>query len=114
MGQNPQMSRLNPWKIRVDLLSARALLWLGTASGRGEIRPEIHAYFYDRYSRLALVYETKGNTSRAKRLMAKAAHHWQLSGGDGPPFAAAMAMPTPRPPFRTWAVSGRDEPDDAA
>jgi hypothetical protein len=37
----------------------------------------------------------------------KAAEHSRYGGWDGPPFAAAMAMPRPRHWFTTDAVSRR-------
>ncbi|HKQ60480.1 MAG TPA: hypothetical protein VJS92_04295 [Candidatus Polarisedimenticolaceae bacterium] len=41
------------WRLRRDIVSIRALLWLTRSSGRGEPTPDVHLYFYDRYWRLA-------------------------------------------------------------
>ncbi len=103
-----------PWQLRADLASARFLLWVASAGRSGELRPEVHLYLYDRYWRLAIHYEQRGKTRRARQLRIKAERHFQLSGHDGPPFAAAMAMPVPRPAFRTLAVSRGDGFGDAA
>ena len=50
------------------------------------------------------------------RARAKAAAHLAEPGHDGPPFAAALAMPVPRPAIFTWAVTTRrpHDPDGAA
>jgi hypothetical protein len=106
--------RTNPWRIRADLLSVRVLMWVAMASRRGELRSEVHLFLYDRYWKLAEIYERKGNHRKAGRLKKKAEDHWNRSGHDGPPFAAALAMPFPSVRSRTWAVSGRDDPEDAA
>jgi hypothetical protein len=76
----------------------------------------VHLYFYDRYWRLAHWYEEHGNKRRAIRLLAKAEDHYRRSDHDGPPFAAALAMPVPRPFLFAGAVATRrmDDPNDAA
>lgn len=86
--------RVNSWRIHADWLSVRALLWVAMAGRRGELdlRPEVHLFLYERYWRLAEIYERKGSGVKAGRSRKKAEHHWSLSGGDGPPFAAALAM----------------------
>jgi hypothetical protein len=80
------------------------------------LAPEVHLYFYDRYWRLALHHERRGHREKARRLRVKAAEHYAHTGHDGPPFAAALAMPVPRPPLFTRAVAMRrlTPPDDAA
>jgi len=105
-----------PWALRGDLFVTNALLWVASARRTGEPKPEVHLYLYDRYSRLAEYYARRGNRKKATRLHEKAEAHWRRSGRPGPPFAAAMAMPRPRSPFFTWAVSKHDPrgPDDAA
>jgi len=81
------------------------------------LQADVHLYLWDRYSRLAAYYQRRGNRRKASRLHAKAAAHFKGSGHTGPPFAAAMAMPRPRPPFFTQATGRqRDDrsPDDVA
>ena len=103
-----------PWSLSVDLLSARALVWFASWGRDGELTPDAHQYFFDRYNRLARHYRKHGRLDKARRCQAKA-HEHELADG-GPPYAAAMAMPRPRHFVRTNAVSGgrRDGHDDAA
>lgn len=97
--------------LKADLLSAHVLVWVASVGRDGELTAEAHAYFHDRYSRLAATYRRRGRTRAAEDAEAKADRHCPE---DGPPFEAAMAMPRPARWVRTWAVSGRDDPDDAA
>lgn len=102
------------WRLLLDLLSAKALVWAATVGRDGELTPEAHIYFFDRYHRLAQHHRAHGRLARARRLEAKANEHYEASGG-GPPYAAAMAMPRPRRFLRTDAVgSRRSGSDDAA
>jgi len=65
-----------------------------------------HLFFFDRYSVLADYHRLKGRTAKAERLAAIAEAHYQAAPDDDePPEAAAMAMPVPRPPVKTNAVS---------
>jgi hypothetical protein len=66
-----------------------------------------HLFFFDRYSELAYHHRRKGRIARANRLSAIAATHFALAPDDDEPpkKAAAMAMPVPRPPLNTNAVS---------
>src|SRR5512138_102573 len=65
-----------------------------------------HLFFYDRYSDLAEYHRLRGRTAKADRLAAIAEAYYQAAPDDGDePEAAAMAMPVPRPPVRTNAVS---------
>ena len=65
-----------------------------------------HLFFYDRYSDLAEYHRSKGRTVNADRLAAIAEAHYQAApDDDDEPEAAVMAMPVPRPPIRTNAVS---------
>ncbi len=110
------MEAESAWGLRVDLLSTRVLLWVATAGRSGELRPEVHLYLYDRYRRLAVHHERRGRPSRAALLRAKADSHYRESGDDGPPFAAALAMPRPRA-FTSIEAVGRQvkgDDDDAA
>jgi hypothetical protein len=104
------------WRLRADLLSAKSLLWIAGAGRSGDPRPEVHLYFYDRYWRLAVVMEQKGRTSRAALYRAKAVEHYRLSGHDGPPFAAALALPRPGlfPRTHVGQHSAGSGDDDAA
>ena len=99
------------WSLRADLVSAKILVWVASVGREGELTPEAHAYFFDRYRRLAGCHRRGGRLRAAERAEARAKEH---CGDEGPPYAAAMAMPKPARWVRTWAVSGRDDPDDAA
>jgi hypothetical protein len=105
------------WSLRLDLVSAKLLVWLASAGRDGDLRPETHLYFFDRYARLADVHSRRGHEARARALRAKAEEHYHASGGDdGPPYAAAMAMPRPRSWVMTDARSDRAlrPPDNAS
>ncbi|HSL78273.1 MAG TPA: hypothetical protein VK877_01315 [Pseudolabrys sp.] len=104
------------WKLSFDLWSAKVIVWAATVGRDAVLTHEAHLYFFDRYHRLAEAHRMRGNVVKAARLDAKAEEHWGNSGGDGPPFAAAMAMPRPRAFVTVNAVSpGRDhDSDDAA
>ena len=104
------------WRLLVDLLSAKALVWVAGVGKEAELTPEAHIYFFDRYRRLAEYHRAHGRLARAARLQAKANEHYRPGSGDGPPYAAAMAMPRPRRFVQVNAVSSRrlDGPDDAA
>jgi hypothetical protein len=111
--RKPSESR---WALVLDLVSARALAWIATRGPDTELTPEAHRFFYDRYRRLGAWHRRRGHVSRARQLLAKAELHWEASGGDGPPYAAAMALPRPRCWVRTDAVSRTHlgGPDEAA
>ena len=102
--------------LRLDLLTARALVWVVSVGRNVELTSEAHIYFFDRYQRLADYHRRRGHRARASRLQEKADEHLELGGGDGPPYAAAMGMPRPRHWLATDAVSkGRlGGPKDAA
>jgi hypothetical protein len=101
--------------LRTDLLTAKALVWLASVGRDVDLTPEAHIYFFDRYRRLAEYHGRRGREAKARRLLAKAAEHYRIGGGDGPPYAAAMGMPRPTRWLVTEAI-GRDlnGPDDAA
>jgi len=103
------------WRLRVDVLSTHALLWLAGAGRTGEPVPEVHLYLYDRYWRLAKYYERRGNARKAAAMRSKAEVHYHDSGHDGPPFAA-VAMQRPARPSRTPAAMNprESDSDDAA
>jgi hypothetical protein len=104
-----------PLLLWTDLLTARALVWIVSVGRDGDLTDQAHLFFCDRYGRLAQHYREHGRRDRARRYQQKADEHW-VPGGDGPPYAAAMAMPRPSRFFRTNATSGsgRHHPDDAA
>jgi hypothetical protein len=104
------------WSLRLDLASAKLLVWMASVGREAELRPEAHLYFFDRYSRLAQAYRRRGREAKARVYSAKAEEHYRAGGGDGPPYAAAMGMPRPRRLVTTDARSDRSlpPPDDAA
>jgi hypothetical protein len=90
-------------RLLVDLLSMKLFVRL---LGRDGELLDSHLFFFDRYSDLADYHREKGRTAKADRLAALAEAHYQAAPGDDePPEAAAMAMPVPRPPVNTNAVS---------
>lgn len=101
-----------------DLVSAKVLVWFASVGRDAELTPEAHAYFVDRYSRLAELHRGRRRLAKAAQLQAKADEHLQAAGGgDGPPYAAAMAMSRPSRFIRTHAVGTShhgSRPDDAA
>jgi hypothetical protein len=104
------------WSLSLDLWSAKVLIWVASVGRDAELTPDAHRYLFDRYQRLARCHQARGRMAKARRLQAKADEHYIAFGGDGPPYAAAMAMPRPRPSVWTDAVARRrlDPPDDAA
>jgi len=110
--------------IVLDIVSMHVFVWgLGWTSAvdaNGGIL-DSHLFFYDRYSDLAEYHRAKGRTAKAERLEAIAETYYQAAPYDDGPEAAAMAMPVPRPPIKTNAVSTvrlpsprADEPSDLA
>jgi hypothetical protein len=109
---NPAARLADSWLwLSADVLSARVLVWVVSAGREAELTPEAHLFFCDRYQRLARYHREHGRVGKAQRLQAKADEHYHASGGDGPPYAAAMAMPRPARFIRTDAVS-RHRPSD--
>ena len=100
----------------MDLVSARVLVWIARFGREAELTREAHLYFADRYHRLSDVHRAHNHVAKANRLEAKALEHNRAAGSDGPPSAAAMALPLPRRFIMTNAVSKRrlDGPNDAA
>jgi hypothetical protein len=86
----------------VDLLSMKLFVWLlGT---NGELL-DSHLFFYDRYSQLADYHRTSGREAKANWFAAIAEAHFHSAPDDHDPDEAAIAMPIPRPPIFTDAVS---------
>ena len=96
--------------IVLDIVSMKVSVWvLGQlftwAVDRNGGILDSHLFFYDRYSDLAEYHRLKGRTANAERLAAIAEAYYQAAPDDDGPDAAAMAMPVPRPPIKTNAVS---------
>ena len=89
-------------RLWVDIWSMKLFVWM---LGRNGELLDSHLFFFDRYSDLADYHRSKGRTAKAERLAAIAEAHYQAAPDDEPPEAAAMAMPVPRPPVNTNAVS---------
>jgi hypothetical protein len=102
------------WKLRLDIGTAKILVWAARVGRDAELTPNTHLYFAGRYQQLGDYHRKQGNKQRADRLHAKATLHYKLGGGhEHGPYTAAIAMPRPRQWIITDAVSGRN-PDDAA
>lgn len=110
------MAADSPWPLRLDLISAKILVWVARAGRDADLTREAHVFFFDRYQRLARLHNDRGHRAAYERLQAKADEHYRASGGTEPPYAAAMAMPRPRHWTTTYAVASRrsDDSDDAA
>jgi hypothetical protein len=89
-------------RLVLDILSMK--LFVRLLGDDGELL-DSHLFFFDRYSDLADYHRSKGRTVKADRLTAIAEWHFGAAPDDDDPEAAAMAMPAPRPPIRTNAVS---------
>lgn len=104
-------------RLRLDVATARILVWVASVGREAELTPGAHVYFCDRYRRLADCYRRRGKQARAREMERRAFEH-AMGGGwdDGPPYAAAVALPRPRQWLKTNAVSrdGAGGPDDAA
>jgi len=102
--------------LHLDLMTAKLLVWVASVGRDVDLTSDAHIYFFDRYQRLAEYHRRRGHQARARRLQAKADEHYQLGGGDGPPYAAAMGMPRPRQWIASDVVSRRHlgGSDDAA
>ena len=102
--------------IVLDILSMKVFVWVLGQVFTWAVDPnggilDSHLFFYDRYSDLAEYHRSKGRTAKANRLAAIAEAYYQAApDDDDEPEAAAMAMPVPRPPIRTNAVSTRRLP----
>src|SRR5689334_11517088 len=88
-------------RLLVDIWSMQLFV---RALGRNGELLDSHLFFFDRYSELADYHRSKGRLAKAERLAAIAEAHYQAAPDDEPP-EAAMAMPVPRPPVSTNAVS---------
>jgi hypothetical protein len=100
---------LSPWRLRCEIVFVAGLARLVFIGREVQLSPDFHMFLYDRYWRLAKWHEARGRARRSQALKARALRHWEETGSDGPPFAAALAMPVPLPPIFTWAVAGRQQ-----
>jgi hypothetical protein len=101
--------------LRLDVITARLLVWVASVGRDGALTDEAHRYFVSRYLQLAAHHRQRGHLSRAMHFEEKARRHG-CSGGDRPPRAAAMGRPRPKAWIITDAI-GRaypHRPDDAA
>ena len=90
-------------RLLADILSMKLLVWM--LGQNGELL-DSNLFFFDRYSDLADVHRLNGRIAKADRFAALAEAYYQAAPDDDePPKAAAMAMPVPRPPVKTNAVS---------
>jgi len=98
-------------RIVVDIVSMKVFVWVLGQLFAWAVDPnggvlDSHLFFYDRYSDLADYHRLRGRTAKADRLAAIAEAYYQAApDDDDEPEAAAMAMPVPRPPINTHAVS---------
>jgi hypothetical protein len=97
--------------IVLDIVSIKVFVWMLGQLFVWAVDPnggilDSHLFFYDRYSDLADYHRLRGRTAKADRLAVIAEAYYQAApDDDDEPEAAAMAMPVPRPPIRTNAVS---------
>ena len=101
------------WRLRVDLASAKVLIWAASVGREAELSPETHLYLATRYERLASIHRLRGHLAKARRLAGLAADHYRSGGWSGPPYAAALAMPRPERWVIVDAVA-RSERDNVA
>lgn len=100
----------------LDLIAAKLLVWIASVGRDAELTPDAHLFFADRYHRIAAYHRRRGCMPKAERFEQRATEHLDSADFDGPPFAAAMAMPRPKRLVFTNAVSRVRRPpsDDAA
>src|SRR5262249_6800886 len=97
--------------IVLDIVSMKVFVWVLGQLFTWAVDPnggilDSHLFYYDRYSDLADYHRSKGRTAKADRLAVIAEAYYQAApDDDDEPEAAAMAMPVPRPPINTNAVS---------
>ena len=96
--------------IVLDIVSMKVFVWVLGQLFTWAVDPnggilDSHLFFFDRYSDLAEYHRLKGRTAKADRFAAIAEAYYQAAPDDDEPEAAAMAMPVPRPPINTNAVS---------
>ena len=98
-------------RIVLDVVSMKVVVWVLRRLFIEAVDPnggilDSHLFFYDRYSDLAEYHRLRGRTAKADALAAVAEAYYQAApDDDDEPEAAAMAMPVPRVPINTNAVS---------
>src|SRR5688500_18498758 len=98
--------------VAIDIASMRLFVWVikhmfaWTVDSNGGVL-DSHLFFYDRYSALAEYHRLHGRMAKAEGLAAIAEAFYRFAPDDDEPpkKVAAMAMPIPRPPVNTNAVS---------
>ena len=88
------------WKLQAEILTARLLIWIGRVGRAADASREAHLYLAVHYDLLAHHYVRRCRYVKARRFACLAAEHYRAGGWDGPPYAAAMAMPVPE----RWVV----------
>jgi hypothetical protein len=97
--------------IVLDIVSMKVFVWVLGRLFTWAVDPnggilDSHLFFYDRYSDLTEYHRLRGRVAKADRLVAIAEVYYQAApDDDDEPQAAAMAMPVPRPPINTNAIS---------
>src|SRR5207248_9306346 len=66
------MAADSPWPLRLDLISAKALVWVASVGRDAELTRDAHIFFFDRYQRLAQFHKRHGHEAAFERLQAKA------------------------------------------
>lgn len=107
-------------RLVADIVSMKVFVWAIATTFTWAVDPnggvlDSHLFFYDRYSDLAEYHLESGRAAKAERLAAIAESYYRAAPGDDePPVAAALAMPVPRPPVKTNAVSSSQLPKPPA
>ena len=112
MEKNPPPD--SAWRLRVDLASAKVLIWAASVGRDVELSPDTHLYLATRYDRLAQLHRLRGRLAKARRLARLAAEHYLAGGWSGPPYAAALAMPRPERWVIVDAIARSSARDDVA
>ena len=102
---------LSPAFVVLDIVLMRVFVWVLGQLFSWAVDPnggilDSHLFLYDRYSDLAEYHRLRGRTAKAEMFAAIADAYYEAApDDDDEPEAAAMAMPVPRRPIRTNAVS---------
>ncbi len=83
------------WTLRADIVSAKVLIWTASVGRQTKLTPETHIYLANLYDRLSHQYCLRARHAKATRFARLAAQHYRAGDWNGPPFAAALAMPRP-------------------
>jgi hypothetical protein len=88
--------KLEPvWRLRTDLASAKLRIWVSSLGRDAHLSPETHLYLATRYDQLSHHYIAKRRYPKARQFARLAREHYLAGGWDGPPYAAALALPVP-------------------